>query len=133
MVFIFHEQKLFLIFYSDWSTARKNFLIISLCKCSVTKHPIQILRTCKIPKSSVKSNSPRYKGVSPKADLGFALKNVVSVTCGYIRNLRKYSRWFHNWSLHHIILYHQLWNIAIIWILKLCWIYFRIFAASCSS
>ena len=109
-----------------------NLLIICLCKSSVSKHPIDILRTCKIPKPAVKSNSPRYKGISPQTDLGFALKNVVSVTSGYIRNLPKCSRWFYYWSLHHIMLYHQPWNLAIIWILKLSWIYFKIFAASCS-
>ena len=69
-----------------------NILIICLCKSSVSKHPIDILRTCKIPKPAVKSNSPRYKGISPQTDLGFALKNVVPVTSGYIRNLPKCSR-----------------------------------------
>ena len=110
-----------------------NFVIISLWKSSVSELPIEILKTSIIPKSAVKSNSPRYNAISPKIDLGFTLKNIASVSSGYIRNLPKCSRWFRNWSLHRIILYHRPWDIGIIWILKMCWIYFKIFGAICSS
>ena len=110
-----------------------NFLIISLCKSSVSELLIEILRTSIIPKSAFKSNSRRYNAVSPKTDLWITLKNIASVSSGYIRNLPKCSRWFCNWGLHRIILYHQPWDIAIIWISKLCWIYFKIFGAICSS
>ena len=70
-----------------------NFFIFSPCKSSAFKHPIEILSTCEIPESAIKSNPPqslfqeypwedkniRDKSVSLKRDLGFSLRNITHI------------------------------------------------------